>query len=68
MYVLRCHAFLRYIYLYLNYFQPNPDTSSSCWLVGPVKPSDKSDAFVAGFLFMFLSGYISMSRRRVSVS
>ena len=36
--------------------------------VGPRRPSDQSDAFVAGFLYMFLSIYISMSRRRVPTS
>ena len=51
-----------------NYLQLNPETSSSCWLVWPIRPSDKSDAIVAGFLYMFLSGYISISRRRVPTS
>ena len=38
------------------------------WSVGPRRPSDQSDAIVAGFLNMFLSGYISLSRRRVPTS
>ena len=45
---------------------------SSYWSVGPIRPSDQSDAIVAGFLYMFLSIclsiYISMSRRRVPTS
>ena len=38
------------------------------WSVGPRRPSDQSDAFVVGFLYMFVSIYISMSRRRVPTS
>ena len=34
------------------------------WSAGPRRPSDQSDAIVAGFLCMFLPVYISMSRRR----
>ena len=30
----------------------------SCWSVGPRRPSDQSDAFVAGFLYMFVSSYL----------
>ena len=45
---------------------------SSCWSAGPRRPSDESDAIVAGCLYMYLagylaiwlSGYIFMSRRR----
>ena len=38
------------------------------WSVGPIRPSDQSDAIMAGFLYMFLSIYISMSRRKVQTS
>ena len=42
------------------------------WSVGPRRPSNESDAIVAGCLYMYLarwlSGYISMSRRRVPTS
>ena len=42
------------------------------WSAGPRRPSDESDAIVAGCLHMYLagwlSGYISMSRRRVPTS
>ena len=62
------HYGLREAKFVTNYLQLNPDTSSSCWLVWPIRPSDKSDAIVAGFLYMFLSGYISISRRRVPTS
>ena len=30
----------------------------SYWSVGPRRPSDQSDAFVAGFLYMFVSIYL----------
>ena len=43
---------------------------TSCWSAGPRRPSDQSDAFVAGFLYMFVSICLTifLSRRRVPTS
>ena len=38
------------------------------WSAGPRRPFNQSDAIVAGFLYMFVSIYISMSRPRVPIS
>ena len=38
------------------------------WSAGPRRSSDESDVIVAGFLYMFVSIYISLSCRRVPTS